>query len=138
MLYFSCCIFRILLKELHSMQQLLLISVLHIFGQTLNICFLSWATWTDSLPCDFLCLFRNYLLSFVPVSVTGLCITFPRPLMALVLPSLPPSGFPPSSFPYKAVSRACISISSSFLLSVRLVLICRPPQESRVTRRPPV
>ena len=63
LLYFLCYIipcgiffvvvFHVGLKELHSLQQILLIYVRHLFFNTLKRKYYwSWATRTDSLPCD--------------------------------------------------------------------------------------
>ena len=66
----------------------------------------------------------------------GLCAAFSRPLMALVPPSLPPPISPRNELHvYSQFSRACISISSSCLLSVRLSFI--PPPPSSASCHPP-
>ena len=53
-LYSLCCIFRVVLKSLHSLQWILLLSVWNILGQILKRQFsLGLATSTDSLTFDF-------------------------------------------------------------------------------------
>ena len=59
---------------------------------------------------------------------------FSCPLMVMFPPSLPPPIFPRIDLHvYNPFSCACISLSTSCLLSVRLLFIPSPPQERRLS-----